>query len=86
MGDHRDSRANADDRLTRLEEAVGFVDHVSSQLSGEIAAINREVAALARRLGALERRLTEIKDAVTEAPPVVPPPHAAGPDVPRDPL
>lgn len=73
-------------RLTRLEETVGFVDHVSGQLSGEIAAINREVAGLARRLATLERRLTELNDSITDAAPVVPPPHSAGPDVPRDPL
>lgn len=75
-----------DQRLLRLEEAVGFVDHTAAQLSAEIAAINREVAGLARRLGALEQRLTELRDSVTDAPPVVPPPHSAGPDVPREPL
>ncbi|MCC5824339.1 MAG: SlyX family protein [Phycisphaerales bacterium] len=74
------------DRLTRLEEAVGFIDHTANQLSGEIAALNREVAHLTRRLESLERRLGELHDAVVDAPPVVPPPHSAGPDVPRDPL
>tara|TARA_R110000782_G_scaffold57258_16_gene119703 strand:- start:7071 stop:7343 length:273 start_codon:yes stop_codon:yes gene_type:complete len=81
-----DRPSSTDARLTRLEETVGFVDHVSGQLSGEIAAINREVAGLARRLAVLERRLTELNDSITEAAPVVPPPHSAGPDVPRDPL
>lgn len=75
-----------DTRLTRLEEAVGFVDHTAQQLSTEIAALNREVSGLARRLASLERRLTELNDTITEAAPVVPPPHSAGPDVPRDPL
>lgn len=73
-------------RLTRLEEAVAFVDHTSSQLSAEIAAISREIAALSRRLTALEKQMLDLTDAVTEAPPVVPPPHSAGPDVPKDPL
>lgn len=74
------------ERLNRIEESIGFVDHTANQLSGEIAVLNREVAALARRLASLERRLGELHDAVTDAPPVVPPPHSAGPDVPRDPL
>ncbi len=73
-------------RLTRLEESVGFIDHTSSQLSAEIAAISREIAGLSRRLAALEKRMLDLTDAVTEAPPVVPPPHSAGPDVPKDPL
>lgn len=75
-----------DQRLTRLEESVGFIDHTSSQLSAEIAAISREIAALSRRLASLEKRMLDLTDAVTDTPPVVPPPHSAGPDVPRDPL
>ena len=73
-------------RLTKLEEAVGFIDHTSGKLSEEIAAISREVAVLTKRLGSLERRLVDLTDTVTETPPVVPPPHSAGPDVPKDPL
>ncbi len=73
-------------RIERLEEAVGFIDHNSGQLGEQIAAISQEVSSLSRRLLALERRLLDLTDAVTEAPPHVPPPHAAGPDVPRDPL
>ncbi|MEM9372278.1 MAG: SlyX family protein [Planctomycetota bacterium] len=80
-----DSEANAR-RLDRLEETVGFMDHTSGQLSDQIAAVSKEISVLSRRLGALERRLLDLTDAVTEAPPVVPPPHSAGPDVPRDPL
>jgi uncharacterized coiled-coil protein SlyX len=73
-------------RLTRLEEAVGFVDHTAQQLSTEIASLNREVAGLVRRLSSLERRLNELNDTITDAAPMVPPPHSAGPDLPRDPL
>ena len=84
---HAGHGARQDDaRLVRLEEAVGFADHTTQQLSTEIAALNREVSGLARRLASLERRLTELNDTITEAAPVVPPPHSAGPDVPRDPL
>lgn len=80
-----ESRSHAE-RFDKLEESVGFIDHTSEQLSGQIAAVSKEVNALSRRLMTLERRLLDLTDAVTEAPPAVPPPHSAGPDVPRDPL
>lgn len=80
--DHHDHDA----RLTRLEEAVGFTDRTGEQLNEQIVALNREVGSLSRRLASLERRLTDLHDSITEAAPVVPPPHSAGPDVPKDPL
>lgn len=74
-------------RLTRLEESVGFIDHHAGQLGEEVRSLSREIAALARRLSALERRLLDLTDSATEAASLnVPPPHSAGPDVPRDPL
>jgi uncharacterized coiled-coil protein SlyX len=45
------------DRLTRVEESVGFVERATDQLSGEIAELNRRIAEAARRLDALERRV-----------------------------
>ncbi len=75
-----------DRRLTRLEEAVGFTDRTGEQLNEQIVALTREIGSLSRRLASLERRLTDLHDSITEAAPVVPPPHSAGPDVPRDPL
>lgn len=75
-----------DARINRLEETVGFIDHTSSQLSDQIASIGMQVSSMARRIESLERRLLDLTDAVTEAPPNVPPPHSAGPDIPRDPL
>lgn len=73
-------------RVTRLEEAVGFIDHASGQLGREVAAVNREVALLSRRLELLERRLLDVANGVGEAPPMTPPPHSAGPDISREPL
>lgn len=76
-----------DGRLTRLEESVGFVEHHAGQLSEEVRSLGREMAALARRMSALERRLLDLTDSAADAASLnVPPPHSAGPDVPRDPL
>ncbi len=73
-------------RLERLEHAVGFSDRHIEILSNEVAELNKAMMSMVRRLERLESRLTEIDDKVGEAPPNVPPPHSAGPDVPRDPL
>jgi uncharacterized coiled-coil protein SlyX len=78
-------RPDTAERLTRLEEAVGFADRNAEQLSEQVIALNREVASLARRLAMLERRMADLQDGVTDAP-LVPPPHSAGPDVPKEPL
>ncbi len=84
-----DSRHDADAharRLLHVEESLGFTDRTVEQLSEQIVALHREVGQLSRRLSSLERRLTDLQDGVTEAAPLVPPPHSAGPDVPKDPL
>ncbi|MFK7883210.1 MAG: SlyX family protein [Phycisphaerales bacterium] len=87
MPDSPENQTSGDgSRIERLEETVGFIDHTSTQLSEQIASISKEVSVMARRLQSLERRLLDLTDAVTDAPPNVPPPHSAGPDIPRDPL
>jgi uncharacterized coiled-coil protein SlyX len=85
MAAHHDPRDH-ETRLNRLEEAVGFADRTGEQLSEQIVALNREMGSLSRRLANLERRLTDLHDSITEAAPVVPPPHSAGPDLPKEPL
>lgn len=77
---------NQDQRLDQLEHAAGFAERHIEVLSGEVAELNKSVAALTRRLERLESRLTELNDKVGEAPPNVPPPHSAGPDIPREPF
>lgn len=79
-------QTHQEQRIEKLELASGYTEHHIEVLSGEIAQLNKTVATLSRRLGLLESRLTEINDKVGEAPPMVPPPHSAGPDVPREPL
>ena len=73
------------DRVQRLEESAMFADQTAEALGGEVRAIAQSIETLARRLERLESRLAEI--ASREADPgLEPPPHSAGPDIPRDPL
>lgn len=73
-------------RIDQLELSAGYAERHIEVLSDEIAQINSSLVGLMRRLGHLESRIIEINDKVGEAPPMVPPPHSAGPDVPREPL
>lgn len=83
MGEHRDQHAR---RLEHLEQASGYADRHIEILSGEVAELNKAMLALTRRLTHIESRLLELNDRVGEDPGNVPPPHSAGPDIPRDPL
>jgi uncharacterized coiled-coil protein SlyX len=75
-----------EERIERLEHSAGFADHHIEILSGEVAELNKAMIAMVRRIERLESRLIELNAKVGEEPPHVPPPHSAGPDVPRDPL
>lgn len=65
---------------------MGFADRHVEVLSEEVVELNKAMSMMTRRIERLESRLVEINEKVGEAPPNVPPPHSAGPDVPRDPL
>lgn len=80
--------ANLTRRLERIEEAQAFDERRGEQLSGEIAELGKRVLELSHRLERLEGRLESVSERVGELGEagVVPPPHSAGPDVPRDPL
>jgi len=73
-------------RLERLEHVSGYSERNIEILSGEVAELNRIISALTKRLSQLESRLIELNERVGEEPPNVPPPHSAGPDIPKDPL
>ncbi len=80
------NQPNPEDRILKLEESSGYTDHHIEILSGEIAQINKAMLGLTRRFSQIEARLSEISDRVGEDAPNVPPPHSAGPDIPKDPL
>lgn len=80
------SEHHHDKRLEKLELSTGYTERHIEVLSAEIAQLNKTMTSMARRIEHLESRLMEINDKVGEAPPMVPPPHSAGPDVPREPL
>lgn len=77
-----------DSRLARLEEGQAFGERRAEVLHEEVAALGRRVHELTRRLEAIERRLESVDTKVGELSDrgVEAPPHAAGPDVPREPL
>ncbi|MDF1809941.1 MAG: SlyX family protein [Phycisphaerales bacterium] len=74
------------DRIRKLEESAGYQDHTIEILSKEVTEINKLMLGLSRRMAVLESRLSELDDRVGEDPGNVPPPHSAGPDIPKDPL
>ena len=74
------------DRILKIEESVGFQDHTIEILSNEVAEMNKMLLGLTRRLAILESRLSELDDRVGEEMGNVPPPHSAGPDIPKEPL
>lgn len=49
--------ARMDERLTRLEEAVGFAEYTSEQLSGELRTLGGRITELSRRIDAMDARL-----------------------------
>jgi len=80
------SQNSPEDRIVKLEETSGYADHHIEILSAEIAQINKAMLGLSRRFSQIEARLSEISDRVGEGAPNVPPPHSAGPDIPKEPL
>ena len=80
------NRPEHNERIEKLELAAGYAERHVEVLSDEIVKLNTTIATLKQRLDRLESRVVEINDKVGEAPPIVPPPHSAGPDVPRDPI
>jgi uncharacterized coiled-coil protein SlyX len=75
-----------DERLTRLEESLGFAERTVEQLSEELGRAFEEIDRLRARLARLEGRLegVEERESMREAgeiaddPGVNKPPHAAG--------
>ncbi len=86
MSQSPQSHGNEQHRIDQLEESAGYADRNIEILSAEIAQINKAVMGLTRRFAQIEARLSEINDRAGDDVPNVPPPHSAGPDIPKDPL
>jgi uncharacterized coiled-coil protein SlyX len=82
--DHQPNKQT--NRIDRLEESGAYADRHIEILSTEIAQLNRSLLELSRRFTHIEARLSELNNRVGEDPGNVPPPHSAGPDIPKDPL
>lgn len=50
------------DRLTRIEETLGFAQHDLDALSAQVREVFDAVAGLSKRMDTLERRLTDIAE------------------------
>ena len=55
-----------DDRLTRIEEALGFADRAAEELGAEVLRLNQRLADVLKRLEALERRVDGIGEEEAE--------------------
>ena len=83
--DHQHPNGTA--RIDKLEESLGYIEHDGSKLRDQIEELSKAVFSLTQRLDTLESRLVELRDRVgTEDRGLEPPPHSAGPDIPREPL
>lgn len=51
-----------DDRIARIEEAVGFAEHKADQLSDEVARAFEEIARLRKQVEALTRRIADVEE------------------------
>ncbi len=77
---------SADDRLTRVEESVGFTERSVDQLGEEVARAFEEIARLRARVARLEGRVESVEEResmreageIADDPEVNKPPHAAG--------
>lgn len=54
-------------RLIRLEEAVGFADHTTEQISGEMIALHKRLDSMAKRIELLEGRLEDVTSSIGAA-------------------
>ncbi|MEZ6244303.1 MAG: SlyX family protein [Phycisphaerales bacterium] len=78
---------HVDARVTRLEESALFADRAVDALNEAIREVTGAIDRLSRRIEALESRLEEVAEESQRGDPgLEPPPHSAGPDIPRDPL
>lgn len=68
-----DSAAELSGRVQRLEEALGFAEHTSEQLSQEIRELGSRLRDMQKRLDQLERRVGTVDERIDKIGPMVPP-------------
>lgn len=79
--DRQDTQDNTKD------ESIAFLERQSETLRKQLEEFSMVVYRLDQRIDTLERRLVDLNERVPgEDPGLVPPPHSAGPDVPKDPI
>ncbi|MFG0305550.1 MAG: SlyX family protein [Phycisphaerales bacterium JB040] len=75
-------------RLDALEESHAFNERQTEQLNEVVTDLGRRLSELTERLQRVESRLGTLTDRLGEMEDrgLEPPPHSAGPDIPRNPL
>lgn len=69
------------------DEALAFLERESATLKRQLEEFSMAVFKLDQRIDTLERRLLDLNERLpSDDPGLVPPPHSAGPDVPKDPI
>ncbi len=75
------------EKLHQLEETLGFLELQNGRSQEQFDELSKAVHELGKRMQRLESRLVDLNDRLeSQDPGLVPPPHSAGPDIPRDPL
>ena len=81
------NHASSDDRLSALEETVGYLEVDRDRAREQFDELSKAVHELSTRMQRLESRMIDLNTRLeTPDPGLVAPPHSAGPDITRDPL
>jgi len=75
-------------RLDTLEESLAYTERQNEQLNEAVTDLGRRVVELTERMQRVEARLGTLTDRLGEMEDrgLEPPPHSAGPDMPKEPL
>lgn len=70
-----------------ISESIGFIEREQAKINDQISEFSLAVYQLTQRLERLESRLLDLSTKIeSEDRGLEPPPHSAGPDIPKNPL
>jgi len=75
------------EHIDRLHENMGHLERDGASLKDQVEELGIAFYKIEQRLARLESRLVNIHERLEQPDPgLEPPPHSAGPDIPRDPI
>jgi len=87
MDDSNPHSPNTEPRIEAIEVTLGYLEVDAGRNREQFEELSRAFLELSKRMQRLESRLIDLNTRLETADPgLVPPPHSAGPDIPRDPL